>query len=64
MSAARLAAAMREAVQSEPMRLAAAEMGQRLRAEDGVARAVEWLQRWQAGAMPAATGAAHRGESA
>lgn len=47
LSASRLAAAMHEAVHSEAMRLAAAEMGKRLRAEDGVGRAVEWLQSWQ-----------------
>jgi sterol 3beta-glucosyltransferase len=48
LTAPRLAAAMRAAVSSEPMRRAAAALGERLRAEDGVARAVEWLQRWQA----------------
>ncbi|KPF42559.1 hypothetical protein D621_20685 [beta proteobacterium AAP51] len=45
----RLAAAMHQAVHDEPLRRAAAAMGERLRAEDGVARAVEWLERWQAG---------------
>lgn len=43
---ARLAAALHEAVCAEPMRLKAAALGERLRAEDGVGRAVEWLQRW------------------
>ncbi|WP_425258771.1 glycosyltransferase [Rubrivivax sp. RP6-9] len=50
---ARLAAAMRLAVESVPMRQAAATVGARLRAEDGVARAVAWLEAWQAtGAGP------------
>jgi sterol 3beta-glucosyltransferase len=44
----RLSAAMQEAVRSEPMRLAAGAIGERLRAEDGVGRAVEWLQQWHA----------------
>jgi sterol 3beta-glucosyltransferase len=43
LSAARLAAAMREAVHSDAMRHAAEAMGRRLSAEDGVGRAVEWL---------------------
>jgi sterol 3beta-glucosyltransferase len=48
LTSARLAAAMHEAVRSEPMRQAAAAMGERLRAENGVGRAVEWLQQWHA----------------
>ncbi|MEV4257550.1 glycosyltransferase [Spirillospora sp. NPDC049652] len=40
-----LAAAVREATTSEDMRTAAAAVGARLRAEDGVARAVELLDR-------------------
>jgi sterol 3beta-glucosyltransferase len=46
---ARLAAAMHDAVHSQPLRQATAALGERLRAEDGVARAVEWLQQWHAG---------------
>ncbi|MFG5409413.1 nucleotide disphospho-sugar-binding domain-containing protein [Piscinibacter sakaiensis] len=49
LTAARLAAALQEAVRSEPLRRAATVMAGRLRAEDGVGRAVDWLQRWQAG---------------
>lgn len=44
----RLAAALREAVDSEPMRVAAAAMAQRLAAEDGARRAVAQLERWHA----------------
>ena len=58
LSAARLAAAMHEAVHSDAMRGAAAEMGRRLSAEDGVGRAVEWLQQWQARARPSPQGLA------
>ena len=45
---ARLAAAMREAVDADAIRLAAVAMGQRLRAEDGVGHAVAQLERWSA----------------
>ncbi len=61
LSAARLAAAMHEAVHSEAMRSAAAAMGARLRAEDGVGRAVESLQRWQAAATSSGAGSGRRG---
>jgi sterol 3beta-glucosyltransferase len=44
----RLAAAMREAVDTESMRVAAAAMGHRLRAEDGTRHAVAQLEQWHA----------------
>ncbi len=42
---AALATRIREAVASEPMRARAAALGAAMRAEDGVARAVEWIER-------------------
>jgi sterol 3beta-glucosyltransferase len=45
---ARLAAALRQTVDSGAMRMAAEVMGQRLRAEDGVSQAVAQLERWRA----------------
>jgi sterol 3beta-glucosyltransferase len=45
---ARLAAALRQTVDSGAMRVAAETMGQRLRAEDGVSQAVAQLERWRA----------------
>jgi sterol 3beta-glucosyltransferase len=45
---ARLAAALRQTVDSGAMRMAAETMGQRLRAEDGVSQAVAQLERWRA----------------
>ena len=45
LSAMRLAAAMRQVVSDLGMRRQAAELGQRIRAEDGVAQAVRWIQR-------------------
>jgi sterol 3beta-glucosyltransferase len=45
LTSTRLAAAMREAVSSEAIRLAAEDMGRRLRAEDGVGQAVAQLER-------------------
>jgi sterol 3beta-glucosyltransferase len=47
---ARLAAAMREAVETDAMRVAAAAIGRRLQAEDGVGHAVRQLERWHAAA--------------
>jgi sterol 3beta-glucosyltransferase len=44
---ARLAAALRQTVDSGAMRMAAEVMGQRLRAEDGVSQAVAQLERWR-----------------
>lgn len=52
LTAARLASALRQTVQDMTMRRAAAEMGARLTAEDGVGRAVECLERWHRGARP------------
>lgn len=43
----RLAAALRQTVDSDAMRLAAEAMGQRLRAEQGVGQAVAQLERWR-----------------
>jgi UDP:flavonoid glycosyltransferase YjiC (YdhE family) len=42
---AALAARIREAVASEPMRARAAGLGASMRAEDGVGRAIEWIER-------------------
>jgi sterol 3beta-glucosyltransferase len=48
LTAERLAAAIHEAVHSAPIREAAEAMGARLRAEDGVSRAVALIERWHA----------------
>lgn len=64
LTVARLAAAMREAVDSEPMRLAARCMGERLRAEDGVAAAVRQLEAWRAAWDGRAPAARNTGRSA
>ncbi len=45
LSVKRLAVAMQQVVKDSEMRDRAAELGQRIRAEDGVAQAVKWIQR-------------------